>query len=385
MSNKNNTTTPVVKEEDEYTKRVTNPYNASAAEYKTAFDERVSDIDTNIDAQKKAAEDQAKQNLDNADKQYRRQYDANAIQEVLDRNTLNERMANMGLTNSGLNATQQTAIALARGNRDASTTANHSQFINDTELALQKMYNDAEEERASQKMLARQEYADSLNDSLQGYEKLYSDYLNEQAKAANEAQKNQNELTLSIAKQLISEGKINEAVAYLDEANKNGGEDSTVGTRDVSGYNKDIDITKIPYKDRPYKILDTSNGWLDFWGEGEQIVDMLTGDIISDDEFERRVGTSYSDYIMSGWTNGNNLEDFIDNADKDTVFVPSQVVLGKGALSDDAAVQNYLLEIYDGNAADQINALMNLAGMSKADATTLVQNYYFGEVETTEE
>lgn len=51
--------------------------------------------------------------------QYKAQYDSNNITEAVNRRKLAERMANLGLTDSGLNRTQDTAITLQRSNADA--------------------------------------------------------------------------------------------------------------------------------------------------------------------------------------------------------------------------------------------------------------------------
>ena len=251
--------TTTITEDDIYKQKVTDPYNKEAQKYKDIYDTAVADIDKNIDAQKAAADAQAKKQLNNADKKYRRQYDANAIQEIVDQKALNERMANLGLSKSGLNATQQTAIALARGNRDASTTASHNQFIDDTNLALQKVYADAEADRASKKLAAQQQYADDLNATKQGYEKLYNDYLNQQAKQANE-------LKLAQYKALISAGRYDEANALL------GGANGTVGQTAQS---------ELPFSQRLFKKTDdTWNGWFGSLADWWDRID--TDDVVQD-------------------------------------------------------------------------------------------------------
>ena len=53
--------------------------------------------------------------------EYRKQYDYNAVEELVRQKQVAETMANLGLTDSGLNRTQQTAIAVSRGNADAAT------------------------------------------------------------------------------------------------------------------------------------------------------------------------------------------------------------------------------------------------------------------------
>ncbi|MBQ3133707.1 MAG: hypothetical protein IJC17_05500 [Clostridia bacterium] len=49
-------------------------------------------------------------------------FDRNAIQEAVSRKTVAERMANLGLTDSGLNRSQQTAISVTRSKADANTS-----------------------------------------------------------------------------------------------------------------------------------------------------------------------------------------------------------------------------------------------------------------------
>ena len=60
--------------------------------------------------------------LDRQNREYRDQHDLAAAQEFLNRRKTNEAMANSGLSDSGLNRTQQTAISIARGNQDAALT-----------------------------------------------------------------------------------------------------------------------------------------------------------------------------------------------------------------------------------------------------------------------
>ncbi len=53
------------------------------------------------------------------DAELRELYDANRVEELVGQRNVAERMANLGLTQSGYNATNQTAIALRRANADA--------------------------------------------------------------------------------------------------------------------------------------------------------------------------------------------------------------------------------------------------------------------------
>ena len=93
-----------------------------AARRKTRAEEaaRVSDAfyDAAIETSRKDHEASAKQTEDS----YRSVYDANAVNELVMRREIQEAIANMGLTDSGLNATQQTAVSLQRGRADSEAT-----------------------------------------------------------------------------------------------------------------------------------------------------------------------------------------------------------------------------------------------------------------------
>ena len=93
-----------------------------AARRKTLAEEaaRVSDAfyDAAIETSRKDHEASAKQTEDS----YRSVYDANAVNELVMRREIQEAIANMGLTDSGLNATQQTAVSLQRGRADSEAT-----------------------------------------------------------------------------------------------------------------------------------------------------------------------------------------------------------------------------------------------------------------------
>jgi hypothetical protein len=324
--------TTTITEDDIYKKKVTDPYNEAAKEYKTVYDNRVAEIDKNITAQKDAADVQAQQQLDNADKKYRRQYDANAIQEIVDQKALNERMANLGLSKSGLNATQQTAIALARGNRDASTTASRNQFITDTELALQDMYNQAEAERASKKLAAQQQYADDLNNTKLGYENAYNEYLNKQAELENDRIAERNKWYVELVK-----GNIN-ADQYYQLTGEKAPATGTVTT-----------ATNVPYISRVYKKVGD-----DLYYDpidkaeytSEQINDKLAG--ISQDKRE-------------------SIIDGLDDLELGTYYTPSGNYYN-GVLTD-ANLMEYILKngVYGNNVNDILNGLYTL-GFNEKDA-----------------
>ena len=73
-------------------------------------------------AAEQAATAQSRLSLAQTEADYRKTYYANAVSEAVARRNAAEALANSQLTNSGLNATQQTAVSLARSRADSDTT-----------------------------------------------------------------------------------------------------------------------------------------------------------------------------------------------------------------------------------------------------------------------
>lgn len=73
---------------------------------------------------------------DKARAQYNEIYDTNAVNQYISEQRVAESMANAGLTKSGLNATQMTAIQTSRGNADNRARLQEQAAIDDIELQL---------------------------------------------------------------------------------------------------------------------------------------------------------------------------------------------------------------------------------------------------------
>lgn len=377
MATKTNTTTPVVEEEDERAKYVNKGVSTVEANQNKIYDDTVTAINNQNAATKSAAKATAEKQIADANARYRRQYDANAIQEVLDRNTLDERMANMGLSNSGLNATQQTAIALARGNRDASTTANRNQFIADTELALQDVYNQSDAAAAESKLAANKERITNIDNARLGYEEAYNEMQQALYDQQQETQKQQNELTLSIAKKLISEGKTEEALALLAGANGNGTGETSTPT---------VDKTKIPYHQRVYKKVSNSD-W-DWLGGEDEFYDPIDNRIYGEDELMeliRRDG-AYSEDKLYG-----DIEDTMDAMSEESWGSPDTMAYSDESLkrvsglretvtTDDGKTKE-VLTTYGANIAYSIISSDKMTSNAKKEA---LNNIGFTEAEITE-
>lgn len=103
--------------------------------------------------------------------QYQKLYDTNAVQELVNRRQVQETMANMGLTDSGLNRTQQTAIAIQRGNADAAARLEQQQKAQELQDKIAQLM----ESGAAQK---QQQEAAIRNDSANWYNNLLGDMYN---------------------------------------------------------------------------------------------------------------------------------------------------------------------------------------------------------------
>ncbi len=122
-----------------------------------ASNQYVSDINTIVDNSTNNAVNKVQGEIDKLPTAFQSSFDANAVQQKINERQTAEHMANLGLTNSGLNRTQQTAFAIQRSNADAAlrqqinaTTASLKQQISD-------LYASGEAQKAENQAKARYE------------------------------------------------------------------------------------------------------------------------------------------------------------------------------------------------------------------------------------
>ena len=82
-----------------------------------------------IDNGAQQAGSQYRKRIEEAPVQLREQLDFNDLDERVNRRQLEESMANAGMTDSGLNRTQQTALSIQRGNADAASRKNNAEYV----------------------------------------------------------------------------------------------------------------------------------------------------------------------------------------------------------------------------------------------------------------
>lgn len=96
----------------------------------------ISQYNATMDAAAKQATAGYQQSIKQAPIDALEQKNANAIQEAVNRKQVSETMANLGLTDSGLNRTQQTALTLQRGNADAAVDRQTQEYVNSLQMAI---------------------------------------------------------------------------------------------------------------------------------------------------------------------------------------------------------------------------------------------------------
>ena len=126
-----------------YDQYLTNAQNSARKQQEEYQKQRKQQLQSTLDALTTAAksEQQALQQAHNkqvaaANSRYNALFDRNAIREAVSRKTVAERMANLGLTDSGLNRTQQTAIATTRAKADADAENQRQQAQNELAVEL---------------------------------------------------------------------------------------------------------------------------------------------------------------------------------------------------------------------------------------------------------
>ena len=98
-----------VKSFEEYEKELKKSYAPQEAEAIVANEQKYA-------TEKKLTTDTYNRQIDETSKSYEDLYDENAVNRLVNEREVAENMANLGLTDSGLNRTQQTAVQLSYAN-----------------------------------------------------------------------------------------------------------------------------------------------------------------------------------------------------------------------------------------------------------------------------
>ncbi len=149
---------------------------------------------TLYDNHKKTVTDTYNQQIEDSKDDYENAYRENAVQKKVNEFYIAEEMANMGLTNSGLNRTQITANQLSYANNKANIDRQRQSMVDSLTRELTASLTDIENQRLSSEQTIRDEW-DANNQSIA--QNLYTAKVNADAEVEKErikATKNKNEL-----------------------------------------------------------------------------------------------------------------------------------------------------------------------------------------------
>lgn len=180
--------------------------------------------------------------VDKQSKAYEDKYRENAIQKLINERQVAENMANLGLTNSGLNRTQQTAVQLSYANNKADLDRQKQSAVNDINLARTQALDTIEQNRLSGEATIKQNFEDMINKTAQSmYEKQI------EAKNQQIAQQQQNSYIIKKNDGILSRD-------YMGDLSSNGVDviyDTEKGTATYtdrnSGFSSTFPINKNPY------------------------------------------------------------------------------------------------------------------------------------------
>jgi hypothetical protein len=136
---------------------------------KKSDDEVIQQINAAIDRATASSTNPYKTQMEQLPSQYQPLFDANAVQELVGRRQVQEAMANMGLTDSGLNRTQQTALSVQRGNADASVRLAQQQKTQELQDKISQLVENAAAQKQQQEASIRANTSDWYNTLLSNF------------------------------------------------------------------------------------------------------------------------------------------------------------------------------------------------------------------------
>ena len=260
---------------DDYYKELLAKNNANAESkiinYNSAIDKQVSEQNKIVDDAINFTTGQYDTKIGETKQDYEELYDVNEVQKKINERNVAERMANLGLTDSGLNRTQQTAIQLSHGNARTNLSISEQKAVDTlkSELAAriadytaQKQTNLSNAE-ANKAQFAISAHEAAENNAAANATELY----NQQVQAENELRIAQTEAAAAAKKAKIEAAeKANITYKYTGVQNENfsrvfigsDGKKYTFG----DGYNPytyENNKAKYPYEAEEYGFF--SNGY----------------------------------------------------------------------------------------------------------------------------
>lgn len=153
---------------------------------KSGWDKQLADVDTLYANQAASINKNYDSQIDKQNKAYEDSYRENAIQKLINERQVAENMANLGLTNSGLNRTQQTAVQLSYANNKAGIDKQKQSDIADINLARTQALDTNEQNRLKDRMAINEANESAIAKTAQENYNNYLEALEKQNKAVQE-------------------------------------------------------------------------------------------------------------------------------------------------------------------------------------------------------
>lgn len=148
-------------------------------------DEKLQNAESEYNTLKQQVKQQYSSDINVAQRMYDDYIDKSYVQKLIDKKQIEETMANMGLTDSGLNRTQQTAIELSHSNRVANYNALKQQKIDSLAQAMRLKITDLETKKAQSQQDIKEELYKGAEDKAT---KMYNDQESSKSKQEKEWQ-----------------------------------------------------------------------------------------------------------------------------------------------------------------------------------------------------
>ena len=313
--------------------------------------------------------------LDRQNREYRDRHDLAAAQEFLNRRKTNEAMANSGLSDSGLNRTQQTAISIARGNQDAALTRQQQDARDATFAAYDDLVAKHEAELAEKKFAneqARQaallEIDNDYDNKVAAMYKAEAEAKQAAAKQAAENQKLLQDAYLAILKQTNGDtAQADQLMQKLYGVSLSGGQAQT-GTG-ATEQTRTQDNT--PLANRTwYRTKITANSGLN------TALGLIDDNDMVTDEFGNAMTMRqlYNALIEGGQMDAKSAKDYILSLQKQNA---GRYDNGKGYTAKLDISQRPLFGMDDDRHRKMIKSEMIRQGLSKEDVASDIMNYFY--------
>lgn len=241
---------------DDYKKELEKLYAASQAEDIAASDKK-------YETEKKLTTDQYNRQINETENSYEDLYRENAVQKLINEREVAENMANLGLTDSGLNRTQQTAVQLSYANNKNKIDTTRQKAVDQLTYSLADAISKLDTAKSEAAAGIKSNYASAI---ASGAQDMYNKALAEET----ERIKSQNEYDLKMAEQMKADNYILRTSGGLLRRDfqgslKDNNVDVIYNTDGTTTYvdNNSGKKTTIPSNMNPYKGTinkDTANG-----------------------------------------------------------------------------------------------------------------------------